>query len=41
MNQALRTFVDGIAQERTETELKEELLKDKKFLKRLKAALAA
>src|SRR5688572_21259596 len=40
MNQALRRFVDDTSDDRAKRELKDELLKDKKFLKRLKAALS-
>lgn len=39
MNDALRRIVDGIAENEEKENLKEDLLKDKKFLKRLKTAL--
>lgn len=39
MNDALRRIVDGMAENEEKQNLKEDLLKDKKFLKRLKTAL--
>lgn len=40
INDALRKIVDGITKEAEKQELKEDLLKDKKFLRRLKAAIS-
>jgi uncharacterized protein (DUF4415 family) len=39
MNDALRRIVDGMAENEKMQSLKEDLLKDRKFLKRLKTAL--
>ena len=41
MNEALRSFIEGRSNEAARGELKEEILRDKKFLKKLKSALAA
>ena len=41
INDALRTMVNGRNEESQKQDLKEELLKDKKFLKKLKTALAS
>lgn len=41
MNDALRKIVDGMAENEEKQNLKEDLLRDKKFLKRLKTALTA
>lgn len=40
INEALRTVVDGMAKETASEDLKEDLLKDKKFLRRLKSAIS-
>ncbi len=40
INDALRSIVDDMAEESAKENLKEELLKDKKFLRRLKAAMS-
>lgn len=40
INDALRTIVDGMAEKAAEENLKEDLLRDKKFLRRLKAAMS-
>lgn len=40
INEALRKIVDGMAKEEAKQDLKEDLLKDKKFLRRLKAAIS-
>lgn len=39
INDALRKIVDGMAEEAAKTDLKEDLLQDKQFLRRLKAAI--
>lgn len=39
MNDALRRIVDGMVENEEKQNLKEDLLKDKKFLKRLRTAL--
>ncbi len=41
MNQALRTFIDGMRADIAKQDLKNDILKDKKFLKRLKTVLSA
>lgn len=41
MNQALRTFIDGLTADMAKQDLKNDILKDKKFLKRLKTVLSA
>ena len=41
INETLRQVVDGQRQEREKQELKDDLLKDKKFLRKLRTALAA
>ncbi|MGQ0541326.1 MAG: BrnA antitoxin family protein [Blastocatellia bacterium] len=41
MNLALRRVVDGMAEDAAKADLKKDILKDKKFLRKLKAALAA
>lgn len=41
MNQALRIFVDGISADIAKQDIKNDILKDKKFLKRLKTVLTA
>lgn len=40
INDALRSIVDSIAEESEKESLKEDILKDKKFLRRLKAAIS-
>ena len=40
INDALRKIVDRMANEAEKQDLKEDLLKDKKFLRRLKAAIS-
>ena len=40
INDALRKIVDKIANDAEKQDLKEEILKDKKFLRRLKAAIS-
>ncbi|MEO7673999.1 MAG: hypothetical protein ABIU09_07965 [Pyrinomonadaceae bacterium] len=40
INDALRKIVDEMAQVSVKEDLKEDLLKDKKFLRRLKAAMS-
>jgi len=41
INNALRTIIDGDKEESEKQNLKDELLKDKKFLRKLKTALSA
>jgi uncharacterized protein (DUF4415 family) len=40
INDALRTIVDAMAEESEKENLKEDILKDKKFLRRLKVAMS-
>ena len=40
INDALRTIVDSMAEESEKENLKEDILRDKKFLRRLKAAMS-
>lgn len=40
INETLREIVDGMTEESAKEDLKEDLLKDKKFLRRLKAAMS-
>jgi uncharacterized protein (DUF4415 family) len=41
MNRALRTMVDEIDRDRSTDDLKEDLLRDKKFIKKLKTVLSS
>ncbi len=40
INEALRKIIDNMAEEAIKKDLKEDLLKDKRFLRRLKAAMS-